>query len=175
MRFDATLLILLVLGFLSTPDERRLAERLEFPSGGFSLELPDGWDGPVDADETSLPVASSYRMRHTGGGALAGAEVRVIRRTNLNPLQRQQWTRGRASIGLGDLRPVEALTGEAMPFPIGVGYRAVGGGRTALVYFTAHGPTHYAIVASSPSDQFISTTGALLGVARSVRFHEATR
>jgi hypothetical protein len=174
MRFDATLLVLLVLGFLSTPNER-LTERLEFPAGGFSLELPEGWDGPVEAHEEALPAASAYVMRHTGGGAFAGAEVRVVRRANLNPLQRQQWVRGRASVGLGDLRPVEALTGDAMPFTTGVGYRAVGGGRTALVYFTAHGGTHYAVVASSPSAQFISATGALLGVARSMRFHETAR
>jgi hypothetical protein len=175
MRFDATLLLLLVLGFLSTPNEGSLTERLEFPAGGFSLELPDGWDGPVEAHEEALPAASSYRMRHAGAGELAEAEVRVIRRANLNPLQRQQWVRGRAAIGLGDLRPVEALRGDAMPFPTGVGYRAEGGGRTALVYFTAHGPTHYAIVASAPSDRFISATGSLLGIARSVRFHEPAR
>lgn len=170
MRFDATLLVLLVLGFLSTPDDGGLTERLEFPAGGFSLELPEGWDGPVEAHEEALPAASSYRMRHAGDGVLAGAEIRVIRRANLNPLQRQQWARGRASVGLGDLRPVEALTGDAMPFPSGVGYRAVGGGRTALAYFTAHGATYYAIIASAPSDHFIPATGPLLSVARSVRF-----
>jgi hypothetical protein len=172
MRFDATLLLLLILGLFSTPRVGVEAERLEFPGGGFSIELPDAWEGPIEAREETLPVASEYRLRHAGDGPLAGAEVKVIRRANLNPLQRQQWMRGRASVGLGDLRPVEALRGDAMPFPSGVGFRAEGGGRSALVYFTAHGGIHYAMIASAPSDRFVALTGTLLGVAQSVRFAE---
>jgi hypothetical protein len=169
MRLDATLLVFLVLAYISSPRGFD-AERLEFPAGGFSIVLPDGWDGPIDAHEETLPAASAYRMRHAGDGPFAGAEVRVIRRANLNPLQAQQWMRGRAAVGLGDLRPVEALRGDAMPFRSGAGYRAEGGGQSALVYFTAHGGTHYALVASISSDRFVAATGALLGIAQSVQF-----
>lgn len=174
MRLDATLLVFLVLAYISTPRGFD-AERLEFPAGGFSIVLPDGWDGPIDAYEEGLPSASTYRMRHAGDGPFAGAEVRVIRRANLNPLQAQQWMRGRATIGLGNLRPIEALRGDAMPFRTGVGYRAEGDGQSALVYFTAHNGTHYALVASTSSDRFIAATGALLGIAQSMQFLDPSR
>ncbi len=174
MRFDATLLVLLVLAYFSTP--RGIdAERLEFPAGGFSIELPDGWDGPIDAFEEALPSAATYRMRHAGDGPFTGAEVRVIRRANLNPLQAQHWMRGRANVGMEDMRPVEGLSGDAMPFRAGVGFRAEGGGRSALVYFTSHGGSHYAVVASTTTDRFVAATGALLGVVQSMRFDEPSR
>jgi len=170
MRFDATLLVLLLLAYFATPRNVSGGERLEFPGGGFSIELPNGWEGPVEAHEEALPSSSSYVLRHAGGGPLTSSEIRVVRRTGLNPLAHQQWMRGRATVGLGALRPVEALSGDAMPFRTGVGFRAEGGGRSALVYFTQHGTAHYVLIASAPADRFVAATGALLGVARSVRF-----
>jgi hypothetical protein len=170
MRLDATLLVLLLLGYFATPRYVAGGERMEFPGGGFSIELPTGWTGPVATHEEGLPAAAAYHLRHAGDGPLTGAEIVVVRRANLNPLQRQQWMRGRAGVGLGELRPVEALSGDAMPFREGAGFRAQGGGRSALVYFTQHGTVYYALIASAPSDRFVAATGALLGAARSVRF-----
>lgn len=173
MRFDATLFLLAALAFFVTPgsaDPRPYA----FPRGEVTLTVPDGWDGPVQSDEAALPASATYRLRNNAAGPLRGASVLIIRRANLNPLQRQQWMRGRFPIGLGALRPTAPLTGDLMPFRNGIGIRADGDGRTALVYFTSHGAVHYAVVVEAPTDGLAESQGALIEIVRSVRFTGAT-
>ncbi|HLA63019.1 MAG TPA: hypothetical protein VK610_01220, partial [Rhodothermales bacterium] len=48
--------------------------------------------------------------------------------------------------------------------------RADGDGRTALVYFTSHGPVHYAVVVEAPTEGLSESQGALLEIIRSVQF-----
>jgi hypothetical protein len=181
MRFDATLFILLALALFVTPRPADDAPPRRLDFAGFSVELPEGWEGPVEADTAHLPTAATYRIRNAADGPLAGASLTVHVRTNLNPLQRQNWMRGRAPVDLGTLRPVEPLSGEALPFT-GAGFRAESrgsasgrqaGGRAALVYFTAHGPVYYALVAEAPARGFAEMQPALLGVVRSVQFSAA--
>lgn len=166
-----TLLLLLALAYFVTPSRDVTAQHHDFSSGGgFTLDTPEGWDGPVQADESHLPQAAQYRLRNTAAGPLAGATATVILRANLNPLQRQQWLRGRFALGLGALRPVGPLSGAALPFQDGVGVQATGEGRTAMIYFTSHGSAHYAVVVDAPERQFAEAQPALLDLVRSIRF-----
>ncbi len=165
-----TLLLLLGLVFFVTPSRDVTAQHYDFAGGGFSVDTPEGWEGAVQADESHLPGAASYRLRNTASGPLAGATATVIMRANLNPLQRQQWVRGRFPLGLGALRPVAPLSGAQMPFEEGVGVQATGEGRTALIYFTARGASHYAVIVDAPERQFAEAQPALLSLVRSIRF-----
>lgn len=145
-------------------------DRVAFARGGFSVELPEGWDGPQEIDEAGWPAVATYRLRNRTAGPLEGAEVLVVRRTGLNPMMRERWLQGRAPLPLDGVRPVEALRGAGMPFASGAGFRMEGEGQTALVYYTAHGPAYYFVGVSAPTD---ADEGALLALAWSIRFDGA--
>ncbi len=173
MRFDPSLLVLLALAFFATPERPAPVERVAFARGGFALELPDGWSGPQEVDESRFPSAATYRLRNAAAGPLAGAEVLVVRRTGLNPMLRERWVRGRVPLDLGALRPVEALGGARLAFASGAGFRMAGGGREALVYFTAQGGAYYAVAVAASAAAFADEPDALLAIARSVVFSAA--
>lgn len=138
---------------------------------GVSLSLPQGWDGPVESDESHAPQRASYTFNNMNEeSSLNGARLIIYRVTGLNALDRNKWWGGRLAFGYAGARPIAAATPDEMVFAQATGYRTQGNGRLGTIYFTQHGPAFYAIHVSTQEDVFEEQLPALLDVVRTIRF-----
>ena len=101
---------------------------------GLTVTLPPGWDGPATALDEG-PARERYTFQNAASGhPLEGAVLRAERVGGLNPLQREQWTRGLTTYGYNGTRPV----GPAAAPIAGLALEVEGGGQGGVVVFAQH-------------------------------------